>query len=67
MVRSGDNRTGTTDIICVASVSHTVPRTPIHSPSAPPVSPPIGPMPHTTNRMLAFIRPRRWSGQMACR
>ena len=65
--RTGLKRTGRT-----ARVSPTIPtsraaRTPSTEPSTPPSTPPIGMVPHTNQRIVAFIRPCIRAGVTAWR
>jgi hypothetical protein len=64
---SGENTSHSTGSNVPTPVIQSVFRSPTAVPSTPPSSPPSGVVPHMTNRIVAFIRPSRWSGQIVCR
>src|SRR6185312_2777811 len=67
IVRSGEKNTGSRASSEPITDTHSVGRSPIVAPRIPPSSDPIGIVPHTANRIVAFIRPSSRSGQSSCR
>lgn len=59
--------TGATGSRLAEAAIQRVGRRPIAWPSAPPIAEPSGSVPQTMNRMVAFIRPWRLGGVIACR
>ena len=67
IVRNGERNVGTKANAPPMAATSRVCRTPMEDPSRPPSTPPMGIVPHTRNRMVAFIRPSNSGGHSPCR
>src|SRR6185312_15882858 len=66
-LRTGDTASQQAASSCMPTAAKSICRNPSHSPPRPPAAVPNSIAPNSTKRMLAFMRPCKRSGVIACR